>query len=71
MKALPTIGQVMELARCSEASSTKQAAASEPQFLSEIAKGLHEVASIVKSAEETVTYDDVLGFGRGLLGRQP
>jgi hypothetical protein len=73
MKSLPTIGQVMNLVRQGEqvASQTKQASTLEPQFVSEIAKGLHEVASIIKSAEPTVTYEDVLNFGRGLLRGQP
>ena len=38
--------------------------------MSEIAQGLREVASIIKSAEPTVSYEDVLDFGRGLLGGQ-
>lgn len=48
---------------------TKQAAAPSPQYASEIARGLHEVADILKAASDMpVTYDDVLNFGRTLLG---
>jgi len=63
----------MNLVRQGEqtASQAKQASAPEPQFVSEIARGLHEVANIIKSAELTVTYEDVLNFGRGLLRGQP
>ena len=69
MRALPTIGQVMAVVRQESAGTTKQAAALDPKFVSEIARGLHEVAAIVKmAADAPVTYDEVLSFGRGLLG---
>jgi hypothetical protein len=63
----------MSLVRQGEqvASQAKQASVLEPQYMSEIAKGLHEVANIIKTAEPTVTYEDVLNFGRGLLKGQP
>lgn len=73
MRALPTIGQVMTLARQESTSQMKQAAALEPTFVSDIARGLHEVAEIVKAAADDppVTYDDVLSFGRQLLQGDP
>lgn len=70
MRALPTIGQVMTLVRQESVSQTKQAAvAVDPTFVSDVARGLHEVAEIVKAAsnDPPVTYDDVLSFGRQLL----
>jgi hypothetical protein len=72
MKALPTIGQVMSLALQGEKTASQEKQASEPEtrYMSEIAQGLREVASIIKSAEPTVSYEDVLNFGRGLLGGQ-
>lgn len=69
MRSLPTIGQVMALVRQEEVAQTKQASASNvPAYASEIAKGLHEIAGIVKAAGDVpVTYEDVLGFGRNLV----
>lgn len=70
MRPLPTINQVMAMARTAEV--TKVASAPSSEYVSEIARGLHEVAEIVKAASDTsVTYDEVLSFGRGLFGRQP
>lgn len=68
MRPLPTISQVIAATRSESAGATKQAAAPSPEYVSEIARGLHEVAEIVKAASSaSVTYDDVLNFGRGLL----
>ena len=69
MRPLPTISQVMSATRQEAAGAQKQAAAEpEKKFASEIAKGLHEIAEIVKQAADApVTYDDVLNFGKGLL----
>jgi hypothetical protein len=69
MRTLPTIGQIVSLTRQESASQTKKAAVQEPEYISDIARGLHEVAEIVKaaSADPPVTYDDVLSFGRRLL----
>ena len=69
MRTLPTIGQVVSLIRQEAAGQTKKAAVQEPEYVSDIARGLHEVAEIVKaaSADPPVTYDDVLSFGRQLL----
>jgi hypothetical protein len=71
MRPLPTISQVMSMVRQETASAqaTKQASAPAPVFSSEIARGLHDVAEIVKAAADaSVTYDEVLVFGRTLLG---
>jgi hypothetical protein len=70
MRPLPTIGQVITAVRQETAKSqmSKQAAENpEAVYISDIARGLHEVAAIVKSASVTVTYDDVINFGYGLL----
>jgi len=68
MRPLPTISQVITATRQESAGATKQAAAPSLEYASEIARGLHEVAEIVKSASSVpVTYEDVLGFGQGLL----
>jgi hypothetical protein len=61
----------MTLVRQESASAqvTKQASAPQPVFASDVARGLHDVADIVKSAANAspVSYDDVLSFGRQLL----
>ena len=70
MRTLPTISQVMSMVRQESAGArmTKQASTPDLAYISEIARGLHEVAEIVKSASATqVTYDDVSRFSQMLL----